>query len=122
MLASLVKYLIDVDTTPKLRDGLRRRQPSIDVRVVGDGGAPAHGTKDPEILDFLQREGYILVTFNRKTIPKHLQEHLQKGRHVSGIFLLRKGASYRRILEDLELVWYIGELDEYRDKITYIPL
>lgn len=122
MIALLVKYLIDEDTEHLIREGLWRRQPSIDIKVIGEQGVPTLSTKDADILDFLEVEGYVLVSSNRRTMPRHLKDHLNKGGTVPGIFLLRKGTSYRRILENLELVWYVGELDEYRDKITYIPL
>jgi hypothetical protein len=82
--------LIDEDTTHIIRSGLSRRQPDIDVKVVGEQGAPALSTKDPDILDFLEAEGYVLVSSNRSTMPEHLRDHLQKGGSIPGIFILRE--------------------------------
>ena len=36
MIALLVKYLIDEDTEHLIREGLWRRQPSIDIKVIGE--------------------------------------------------------------------------------------
>ncbi|MBM3242556.1 hypothetical protein FJZ31_40365 [Candidatus Poribacteria bacterium] len=76
MTASEIRYLIDEDTTHRIRKGLLRRQPSIDIKVIGEEGAPPLGNKDADILDYLEKAGYILISTNRSTMPKHLQEHL----------------------------------------------
>ena len=62
------EYLIDEDTSHIIRDGLQQRQPEIEVRVIGSEGAPPIGAKDEEILEFLGREAYVLVSSNRSTM------------------------------------------------------
>ena len=119
---SSIRYLIDEDTTHTIRDGLLRRQPNIEIQVIGGYLAPPPGTKDPEILNWTERESYILISSNRKTMPNHLRDHLKSGGHIPGIFLLRQKATLRDIIEDLLLVWEAGTPQEYQDKITYIPL
>ena len=115
-------YLIDENTPHAIRDGLLLRQPDIEVRIVGEDLAPPLGTKDPEILDWIECEGLILVTMNRSTMPVHLKDHLKSGKHVPGIFVLRRYVSFGQIINDLLLIWEAGSPDEYRDRIEYIPL
>ncbi len=119
---SRIRYLLDEDTPHTIRDQLLRRQPSIEVLAVGDQVAPIFGTPDPDVLRWIEREGYVLVSRNRRTLSQHLREHLQAGGHVPGIFLLRRRSSLREILEDLILIWEAGRLEEYRDRIEYLPL
>ncbi|MBC8459060.1 MAG: DUF5615 family PIN-like protein [Deltaproteobacteria bacterium] len=119
---SSIRYLIDEDTTHAIRDGLLRRQPNIEIQVIGGYLAPLLGTKDPEILNWTEREEYILISSNRRTMPRHLRDYLKAGGHTPGIFLLRRKATLRDIIEDLLLVWEAGAPQEYQDKITYIPL
>lgn len=45
-----VRYLLDENLGFRLRKALRQVAPQITVWCVGDAGAPALGTKDPEIL------------------------------------------------------------------------
>ncbi len=118
---SPIRYLVDEDTPHAIRDGLLRRQPEIEIRVVGGEMAPPLGTPDPGILCWLESEGYILISRNRSTMPQHLREHLAAGRHVPGIFLLRPRPSIGRIIDDLLLIWGAAYSEEYRDMITYIP-
>ena len=117
-----IRFLIDEDTSHIIRDGLQQRQPEIEIRVIGGEGAPPIGTKDEEILDFLEREAYVLVSSNRSTIPVHLQAYLQKGGHIPGILLLRPGFSYQQIIDTLELIWFASTPEDLRDQLLYIPL
>jgi hypothetical protein len=116
------RYLIDEDTPHAIRDGLVLRQPEIEVRVVGGELAPPLSVKDPEILDWIELHGFILITCNRSTMPQHLKAHLEKGGHVPGIFVLRHSVSFGQIIDDLLLIWEAGSLEEYSDRIEYIPL
>ena len=117
-----IRYLLDEDTPHSLRDQLLRSVPEIEILVVGGEMGPARGTPDPQLLHWIEREGYILVSRNRRTMPRHLRDHLEAGGHIPGIFLLRRRSSIGLILEDLLLIWEVGRLEEYRDRIEYLPL
>jgi len=119
---SEIRYLVDENTTRVIADQLRRRQPDIAVSTVGDYMAPPRGTPDPDILLWLEQEGYCLITRNRRSMPQHLQDHLTAGHHVPGIFILRPRASIGQSIADLLLIWGASYPDEYRDQIVHIPL
>lgn len=105
-----------------VRDQLFLRQPEIDVLVIGDEDTPAPGTPDAAILVWIEQNDYILVSRNRRTMPRHLQAHLADGRHVPGILLLRRRCSLGQLIEDLLLIWRVSEPGEFRDRIEYLPL
>jgi hypothetical protein len=113
--------LLDEDTPHAIRDQLLRRQPDIEVLVVGDGIAPDLGTPDREILKWIEGHACVLVSRNRRTIPGHLREHLAAGDHVPGIFLLRRGYSLGAVIEDLLLIWEAGSPEEFGDRAEYLP-
>ena len=121
MSSSQIRFLIDEDTSHIIRDGLQQRHPEVEVRVIGGEGAPPIGTKDEEILEFLEREAYVLVSSNRSTMPVHLQAYLQKGGHIPGILLLRPGFSYRQIIDTLELIWFASTPEDLQNQLTHIP-
>lgn len=62
-------YLMDEDTPGAIRDQLLRRQPAMKVLAVGDEMAPAYGMLDPHLLQWIEREGFVLVSRNRRTLP-----------------------------------------------------
>ncbi len=117
-----IHYLVDENTTHAIGDQLRRRQPDVVVLNVGDDLAPPRGIPDPDILLWLEREGYCLVTHNRRSMPQHLQDHLAAGHHVPGIFTLRPDASIGQVIDDLLLIWGASRPGEYQDQIVHIPL
>ena len=115
-------YLVDENTTPALANQLRRYQPSMCILTIGDGIAPLKGTLDPDILLWLEKHDYSLITRNRKSMPDHLRDHLALGHHIPGIFTLRLKTSLGEAIDDLLLIWEAAEPDEYQDQIVYIPL
>jgi len=119
---SKVRYLLDENVNRAIQRQLRRLDEKIEVLAVGEPGAPPAGSSDPEILEWIEQNGYILVTENRRTIPKHLKEHWAKGRHVPGVFFLRPLASLSAIIEDLYLIWVVAEAEEFTDQTIYLPL
>ena len=66
---SRIRFLLDENTPHAIRDqqcpepveGLLRRKPEMEVLVIGDDMAPALGTPDPELLRWIEREGYCAV-------------------------------------------------------------
>ncbi len=117
-----IRYLLDEHIPHAVRDQLLLREPDIQALAIGDEFAPARGTLDLAILEWIEQNGYILVSRNRRTIPRHLQDHLAMERHVPGIFLLRRQCSLGRLIEDLLFIWRASEPGEYRDRIEYLPL
>ena len=117
-----MRCLLDEDTPHSIRDQLLRRIPDLEVIAVGDEAAPAYGTSDPNILRWIERERYALVSRNRRTMPQHLRQHLEAGGHVPGVLLLRRGYTLREIIDDLRLIWESGDPEEFRDQLVYLPL
>lgn len=119
---SKIRFLLDENMPHAVRDQLVLRVPNMVILAVGDDTAPALGTPDPDILTWIEANGTVLVSRNRRTIPNHLQDHLEAGRHVPGILLLRRRSTLGQIIADLQLIWNVSEVDEYKDRIEYLPL
>jgi hypothetical protein len=96
-------------------------QHPIDVVRVGDVQNLLLGTTDPDLLLWTEREGRLLVSIDKRTLPGHLAHHLQAGHHVPGILMVTPGSAIPTLLAYLILVAYAGDPADYRDTITYIP-
>ncbi len=68
-----VRFLLDENVSPRLKAGLLRFNPIIDVLRIGEPGAPHLGTADPDVLRYLEVSQRILVTSNRTSMPAHLE-------------------------------------------------
>lgn len=89
---------------------------------VGDPVAPRFGTSDPEILDWCAINGFALVTNNRSSMPRHLQEHMGQGKEAPAIFVLRPDLSMEQTVGELHLIWAASEPHEFINIIWYLPL
>jgi hypothetical protein len=116
------RFLLDEHINRAIQRQLRRQHPDLEVLAVGDPGAPPPGTSDPDILNWIEENNYLLVTENRSTIPAHLSDYFASGRHIPGLFWLRPNAGVGRIVEELHLIWMASTAEEYRDLALFIPL
>lgn len=116
------RFLLDEHVNQAIQRQLWRLDVSIEVLAVGDSDAPGIGTTDPNILVWIEENGYILVTENRRTIPAHLSDHYSKGRHIPGLFWLRPSVGLGEIIEELYLIWLTSTADEFEDRTLYLPL
>lgn len=116
------RYLIDENISKILRTQLLNHEPSLTVLMIGDEGAPGRSTSDPEILRWSEQHQFSLITNNRKSMPKHLADHLSAGHHVPGIFTINLNVSVGLIIEQLILIAGASDEDEYIDQIVFIPL
>ncbi|GET43583.1 DUF5615 family PIN-like protein [Microseira wollei] len=118
----MLKYLIDENVNPVYTHQLRRREPDLVVRAVGEPGCPARDTLDPEILIWCEEYNFVLVTNNRTSMPVHLIEHITQNRHVPGILILNPDMSIAETLEELILIAGGSFEEEYQDQIVHLPI
>jgi hypothetical protein len=84
--------------------------------------APPEGTSNPDILKWIEKAGYILVTANRRTIPAHVRAHHAAGHHIPGVLLLKRCVSLGQVIEQLYLLWTASDSEEYVDRLLYLPM
>jgi len=56
------RFLLDEHVPQAIQSQLLRLDARIDVLVVGQPLAPPKGTSDPDLLAWIEKTGYILVT------------------------------------------------------------
>ena len=116
------RFLLDENLSTKIAIGLKRLLPSVDIANIGTDTTLPKGTLDPDILQWVEQHGYILVTNNRHSMPAHILDHLAAGRHYPGIISITREMSIGELIAELEVIWQASEAEEYWDKIEYIPL
>ena len=117
-----IRCLLDENVDPLYRHELLQREPTMVVWRVGDIGTPPEATPDPDILVWCEKNNFILVTNNRRSMPPHLANHLAQGRHVPGIIVLNDKMSIGQTIEELWLIWIVSDDKEYHDQLAYLPL
>jgi len=116
-----VRFVLDENLPPRIEDALRSLDADIDVIRVGDPGAPAWGTPDPDILTYLESSRRALVTGNRRSMPRHLAEHMAAGRHHAGIAWVRRKTRFADLVDVLYLIWAADEAEQWTDRTDWLP-
>ena len=62
-----IRFQADADLRQAIVTGAIRRQPNLDFQTANEAGL--EGIKDPEVLTIAARDGRVLVTHDRKTMP-----------------------------------------------------
>ncbi|NMG08516.1 DUF5615 family PIN-like protein [Brasilonema sp. UFV-L1] len=117
-----LKYLLDENVAPLYQVQLRRQKPDLVIWVIGEPGTLPKSTLDPEILCWCEEHDFLLVTNNRKSMPVHLVEHINQGRHIPGIFILNDKLTIEQNIDELILIAEASFDGEYQDQIVHLPL
>jgi hypothetical protein len=115
------RFLVDEHVPAKLVKNLRTREPGMELLCVGESGAPARGTLDPDLLLAAEAQGRVLLTMDRKSMPQHLTDHFAAGHHTAGVILIRQGFALPVIRDGILLIWGATTADEWVDQTKYIP-
>jgi hypothetical protein len=98
-----VRFLADEDLDADIIEGLRSREPAIDILDVKNTGL--RGTKDPVLLELSAQQDRILITHDRRTMTSHVRERMAVGKSNPGLFIVPQQCAIGEIIEWLLLVW-----------------
>ena len=114
-----VRFQADADLNQQIVHATKRREPSIDFQTASE--ANLSGLTDPEVLAIAARDGRILVTHDRKTMPGHVARFIEN--EISpGLFIISQDTPIIDVAEELLLIWAASETEEWLNRICSIPL
>lgn len=114
-----VRFQADADLNQILLKATLRREPVIDFQTAHSAGLVA--LHDKEVLTKAAEQGRVLVTHDRKTMPKHFAEFIAT-RESAGVIVVPQKLSVNAAVDDLILIWSASESDEWINRIKSIPL
>src|SRR5713101_1358240 len=85
--AAMLRVLIDEDVHGDIVDGLRRRQPALDLVRVQDVGL-GH-TLDAVILEWAAQQGRVVISVDKKTLAVDAWDRVARGLPMPGVAILR---------------------------------
>ncbi len=113
------RFLADADLNHDVVKGILRRAPGIDFRTaIGD---ELRGLSDREVLALAASEGRILVSHDRKTMPRAFAEFV-RGTSSPGVFIISQKVDPFAAIEARLLVWTASEAEEWANRICTLPL
>jgi hypothetical protein len=85
----MLKLLLDEHISPKVAEGLRRRNDALVVHFVAEWeNGEFLGRDDAACLTTAAAQGLILVTYDRRTIPPLLKTWAEQGRAHGGVIFV----------------------------------
>src|SRR6202049_4191674 len=85
----MLKLLLDEHISPRVAEGLRRRNHTIEIRyMVGWEDGRFLGQDDHACLREAAAQGLTLVTYDRRTIPPLLKTWAEEGRTHGGVIFV----------------------------------
>ena len=113
-----VRFLADEDLDSDIIDGLRSREPAIDV--LDAKKAALRGIKDPVLLDFAEQQERI-IPHDRRTMTRYFRERLAAGKSNPGLFIVPQRRAIAEVIDSPLLVWTASQTSDSRDTIAYLP-
>jgi predicted nuclease of predicted toxin-antitoxin system len=116
----VIALLVDENFNADILNGLRRRDPGLDIVHVNEVGLAA--TPDPTILDWAAAQNRVLLTHDRRTIPPFAYSRVAAGQPMPGVFLVDGDLAIGRAIEELLLAVHCLSAEECKDIVKYFPM
>jgi hypothetical protein len=114
-----IRFQADADLNEDIVLGLTRLEPQIDFQTASEAGL--RGMWDLEVLSRAAEDKRILVSHDRRTMPKHLAEFLLDNTSP-GVFIIGQNVSVRKAIDELLLIWSCSDSEEWMNLLVDIPL
>jgi len=114
-----IRFQADADLNEGIVTGVLRREGRIDFQTADEAGL--RGLGDPDVLALAARERRIVVSHDRKTMPRHFAEFLRSN-SSPGVFIVSQKTDLISAIEELVLIWAASEAEEWVNRLATIPL
>lgn len=115
-----MKFLADENFEGAIYRGLIRRSPNLNIVRVQDAGL-SHAN-DLEILEWANSEGRILLTHDRRTMPRYAYERMAEGKSIAGMIVMRATIPVSTAIDDILLIEACSTTEEWVDMVQDLPL
>lgn len=116
----MIRLLVDQNFNEHIVDGLVRRDSSLDLVHVRDVGLSA--APDAAVLEWAAGQSRILLTHDRRTIPRFAYARVTAGQPMPGVFLVRDDMPIGEAIDEILLAVYCLTPEECKDLVRYFPL
>jgi predicted nuclease of predicted toxin-antitoxin system len=113
-----LRFQADNDLDQRIVVATRRLDPGIDFQTAPALGL--HNVDDPDVLALAARDGRVLVSHDRKTMPDHFRE-FTRTQESPGLIIVSQKLPVGRAAELLHLLWAASGAEEYVNIIYDLP-
>lgn len=114
-----IRFQADANLNEDIVTGVLRRESQIDFQRASEAGL--NGMTDDQVLALAAHEDRIIVTHDRRTMPKRFAEFIET-RSSPGLLIVSQKADLISAIDELVLIWAASEAEEWINRLTTIPL
>ena len=114
-----MRFQADSDLNEDIVTGVVRREPTIDFQTASEPNL--RGLTDPEVLALAAHENRILVTHDRRTMPRHFANFIVNVKSP-GLVIIAQKVSVNVAIAELLLIWAVSDAEEWHNLIVDLPL
>ena len=114
-----VRFQADADLNEDIVSGVVRRESMIDFQTADE--ANLRGLPDQQVLALAAQENRILVTHDRRTMPRHFADFIVNEKSP-GVVIIAQKVSVSAAIEELLLIWSASDAEEWINLIVDLPL
>jgi predicted nuclease of predicted toxin-antitoxin system len=116
-----IRYQADADLDERIIRAVRRQEPTLDMQkaTAANSGQGLQGLLDPVVLAITAREGRLLVTHDRRTMPTHFAELLLTEKSP-GVIIVPRRMLITVAVEWLITIWAASEAEEWVNRIVHL--
>jgi len=116
----MLRILIDQDFDHDILRGLIRRLPKLDFETAFEVNLSE--AEDRELLLWATANQHILLTHDRKTMPKHFATLLERDEMLTGVFVVPRRLPIGQAIDELEIMISCSTMQEWQNIIKILPL
>ena len=94
-------------------------EPAIDFRTAAE--VDLHGLDDSTVLSLAALEKRILVSSDQSTMPLHFAEFIQTDTSY-GLLIAPQSLSLNVVVDEILMIWTASTVEEWINRIAYLPL
>jgi hypothetical protein len=99
---------------------LRKRIPDLDIVRVQD--TEMYQAPDPELLEWAAQQERIILTHDVQTLVGYAYARVEQGLPMPGVILVAETLGVGQALDEIELAIGAGNLGDFKDRVTFIPM
>lgn len=113
------RFLADEDLRHGIVLAARRLEPLMQILTIQE--AEWRASSDDVVLEFAASQGWLVLSHDVNTMRSAAERRVAAGVPMSGLFLIPQSRSTNAVAECLSIIWSASTLEEWHNRIVYLP-
>ncbi len=116
----MIHLLADENFNNRILRGVWRKNPEANITRVQD--TDMYEAPDPTLPEWAAQNKYVLLSHDADTLPGFAYDRVNVGLPMTGIILVERPYNYEVIIENLLLIIGASEIEDWVNRVEYLPL